>query len=447
MIRKASILSIVLLASPALAATYNLTTNDDWQSVLQSSVAVSDVVNLASGDYYATNGNVAVTGRWVRVVGAGRTSSIVHAATTSRVFNSLVNFNGSGLSLKSLTITGGNVTGNGGGVLAADQARQAKLDDCLVISNSASGEGGGVFSVLVENSEVSFNTAGNGGGGRWVGGSNNLFFANVSSGSGGGTYNGYLTNCVVNCNTSGSIGAAFYAGFLNGGQVVSNNCRVNYGGGFGSGGAIGAYIAWNTAPMGGGTWSGAFTNCIFYANSATGTTGGAASVGSFFSCTFSNNWAKTTGGGLQDGAADSCLFANNYSLGNGSAAYVSILRNCTVVNHTNLSTITINQAANEPCANLLMWNNASNTVVGTNVINCVTNVDPLFLSGTFIPTSTNVVDKGDNTYATWGYDARMSNRVVNAVVDVGAYEVQATDAPAVAAPRRKMWFGLFGGTK
>ena len=445
----ASIIAFLLAASTAFGVnTWNLTTASNWQSVIQTLPFGTNVVNLAAGTYQCTNGQTTVTNGWTTIAGSGTDSCWIVAAPTSRCMGIVGSTltTGNGLTIQDITFTGGNVTGSGGGVSGIDSTHKITAIRCAFLSNSATAYGGGAYELLDTQCRYEFNyCAQYGGGAAYCYGISNLARWNTAGQGGGGLYYGRQTNSLYCCNTGFSIGGGTRDVVLDGCTVVSNWSTAHGGGASGTA-ARDSTFAWNWAPHAGGAYGFTMTNCDIHHNLATNTAGGGAEASTLLGCRVSNNWAKTTGGGLHDGTAESTLFSDNYSLGNGSAEYVSILRNCTVVGHTNATTTTVHGQNSEVNANVLMWGNTSNGIAATtNIIACVTNADPLFVTNTYIPTATNVVDAGVNDYATYALDARGSNRVVNSTVDIGAYEKQATDGtdPNIAS-RRNLLFMLFG---
>ena len=444
-----SILAFGLLASPSFGVyTVKLSTNEDWQSAIQTLPFGTSVVNLAAGTYRCTNDHIKVTNGWTTIAGSGTNSCWIVAAPTSRclaiVGSTLTT--GNGLTIKDITFTGGNVTGRGGGVSGIDSTHKITAIRCAFVSNSATAYGGGAYELLDTQCYYANNyCAQYGGGAAYCYGISNFARWNTAGQGGGGLYFGRQTNSLYCCNTGFSIGGGTRDVVLDGCTVVSNWSNT-YGGGAVGTASRDSTFAWNWAPSAGGANGFTMTNCTIHHNLATNTTGGGTMSCILYGCRVSNNWAKTTGGGLHDGTAESTLFSDNYSLGNGSAAYISVLRNCTIVGHTNTTTATVYGQNNEVNANLLMYGNTSNGIAATtNIVACVTNADPLFLTGTYIPTATNVVDSGVNDYATYAFDARGSNRIVNVTVDVGAYEKQATEGEAPsAASRRRLLFTLLG---
>ena len=445
----ASIAAFCLLSAPAFGVyTVNLSTNEDWQSAIQTLPFGTSVVNLAAGTYRCTNDHIKVTNGWTTIAGSGTNSCWIVAAPTSRclVIVGSTLTTGNGLTIQDITFTGGNVTGSGGGVAGIDGTHLITAIRCAFVSNSATAYGGGAYQLLDTQCYYANNYCTQyGGGAAYCYGISNYARWNVAGQGGGGLYQGRQTNSLYCCNTGFSIGGGTREVILDGCTVVSNWSSA-YGGGAVGTASRDSTFAWNLAPHGGGAYGFTMTNCDIHHNRATNTVGGGVEGSILYGCRVSNNWAMTKGGGQNDGTAESTLFSDNYSLGNGSAAYVCVLRNCTIVGHTNATTSTVHGQANEVNANVLMWGNTLNRIEGTtNVIACVTNADPLFIAGTCVPTATNVVDSGVNDYATYALDARGSNRIVNMTVDIGAYEKQATEGEAPsAAARRRLLFMLLG---
>jgi hypothetical protein len=206
--------------------------------------------------------------------------------------------------LENLRITGGNTTDRGGGIYSHDAT--LTLSNTIVISNSASidgggvciaygsatlvggqiinnkvrgvGEGGGVYiaygSATLDGGQIISNTAWNGGGVRISGntavftqtGSTSIIAHNIITNNGGGVYVGagsvMLKGGQISDNNAGDGGGVFIlsgSATLSGGQILSNTAR--WGGGVHVRGATAAFtqtgastIAYNTTIWGG--WGG-----------------------------------------------------------------------------------------------------------------------------------------------------------------------------------------------
>ena len=131
----------------------------------------ADVIQLGSGIHTLSIAGAGDAGgdldinRDVQIVGMADGSSVVDGSglTGERVF-SVVN---NDATFQHLTITGGNVTGNGGG-LDVGNTSTVVLDHVVVSGNSATGNGGGILSggmLTVTNSTISSNMSDSRGGG------------------------------------------------------------------------------------------------------------------------------------------------------------------------------------------------------------------------------------------------------------------------------------------
>src|SRR5215471_17540797 len=102
----------------------------------------------------------------------------------------------------------GNSAGSGGG------AASATLNDCIITSNSCTADGAGVFQCTLNNSLLTGNT-GNFGGGAFGGTLNNCTLNGNYANSGGGAQSAELNNSIVYFNNAPDGSNA-------------NNCTVNY---------------------------------------------------------------------------------------------------------------------------------------------------------------------------------------------------------------------------
>lgn len=188
-----------------------------------------DVIALPSGTYTLTrtgsddtssNGDLDITNP-VTITGAGADITIIKGNTgwTDRIFHVL---SGKTATLTGVTITGGNLSGSGGGVL---NAGNLTISNTAIISNTASVSGGGLqsnsTSVLtmtasaILTNTANGNTTSDGGGGLYLSGSASATVTNVTlsgnktQGGGGGLYfvssgSITITNGTVMTNTANS---------------------------------------------------------------------------------------------------------------------------------------------------------------------------------------------------------------------------------------------------
>ena len=144
----------------------------------------------------------------------------VDANKQSRVFY----VNAATLSLENMTITGGSISGSGGGLLANNSA-VVSLSNSTVLGNSVGRHGGGLSAhvhstISLSNSTVSGNLAGNSGGGldayssSIVSLSNSTVSGNLTENNGGGLYTYKssisLSNSTVSGNSAGIDGGGLY---------------------------------------------------------------------------------------------------------------------------------------------------------------------------------------------------------------------------------------------
>ena len=490
MIRWLSILLIPLLAVGIALADVNLTTNDDWQSTIQSLPTFTTTVNLAAGTYQCTNTHLYITNAGTILNGAGASSTFILAATTSRVIYA----NATNIQIKNLTISGGNPTDYGGGVRGHGKTL---VDSCTIASNTAA-YGGGLYGCDAINSLICSNRA------------TNKFVLRTDAGGGiSFQFAGqYASNCVVSNNTAADQWAGICSALVDGGpwvkdSIICDNTAARDGGGIaycyatncqilrnkgGSNSGGGCYEGWyynctirsNWAGNGGGGWRAIYKDCDISYNWAGGN-GGGLYHGWATNCTITFNVASNYGGGLYQGSVYGCTVANNQAANGyggifGSvAAYCYIVSNrttgaskngggaggsCTIYSsvfrdnyatgagHDSHNDAIYNctfQNTNAPClvgwasrliANSLIINTQTNLAGTTNVAaNYFTAAAP-FMAGTYIPASpnTNIIDAGNNTYAnngsaTYTLDYLGRNRTVDG--DASGDPAAGTDIGAV----------------
>jgi parallel beta-helix repeat protein len=194
-------------------------------------------------------------------------------------------------------------------------AYMSVLNNCIIVSNSASFGGGAAYSTLNDCS-ISGNRAPNYGSPSYGGGTysctatNCLIAGNYCSNSGGGDCCGTLTACILSNNVVCVIGrvtvavggGSYQNSSLTGHAGMLNNCLVvgnissGYGGGlYFAGGnpatyAINCTVVGNTATnLGGGVYYAAMNNCIIYGNYCAYRS---ASTSNIYAATLSNCWTS-----------------------------------------------------------------------------------------------------------------------------------------------------------
>jgi CSLREA domain-containing protein len=211
----------------------------DCTSTLNTDCTLRDAINHAnanSGQYDyvvfrpSLTGNIALTAGAIPITdavyiyGNGADVNTITAAPSSRIFTVDPNY-GDRVSIFGLTLTGGNVTGNGGAISNVD-ARLGVFDSA-VTGNTASGVGGGIYEKgdynggaydFISRSTLSGNHAGSGGGvyavSSWGYISNSTFSANTTDSlDGGGIHGdfGYLYDDTISGNHAASSGGGVSA--------------------------------------------------------------------------------------------------------------------------------------------------------------------------------------------------------------------------------------------
>lgn len=455
---------LACLAGAALAV--DVTTNDNWQSTIQSATGTT-TVNMAAGTYAATN-TILVPAN-TSVIGTDRTA-ILDGGGTCRV----VIATGPNVKLQGLTIQRGSSTGGGGGVKGFAATSFVYVVDCLIQSNAATyavanQAGGGALWAMLDSCDVIGN------------------HGEICGGFGMGT----ATNCTIKNNWATGYGTVGSGGsFINSGESSLSGCTFVSNRSLASSGTGAIYGKWflqnvvacsNRGSRTIGTTSygqsnvfchnsnsmmvaeGDFlTNCVFDLNVCNSVVSAGKYVGCVFrtnynvvcssygtifeQCVMQGNVGAADPGCTAGGFYDSCVFVSNRNA-NGTyfqGPYLAeALRNCTIIGHTNAATKTAihTRYATSVVANCIVYSNANNLITNSTDANWTN--DPLFQAGTYIPTSTDVVDKANSTYTLTLSDVYGNPRQVpNGSPDIGAVENQ--QAVTTTARKRHLW-NLLGG--
>jgi hypothetical protein len=270
-------------------------------------------------------------------------------------------------------------------------------------------------------------------------------------------------------NTAGGLWLPFNKRnmYVNNCSVTSNQCTGSGGGILNQGTAliISNVISGNVAAQYGGgidTWyAGTISNCLITGNKATGGTsyggqGGGVSVhsgGQIIHCIVSGNETQPAydgnqaarGGGVYvvgDGHVDNCLVVGNgaysrssYGGGISSPDDSAVIQSCTIVD--NYARDEGGGAAGGKIRNTIVCNNTClissqpNYNGGSFVYSCTYpmpsgagNISNAPLMGTdyhLLPGSP-CINVGTNAYVTWDTDLAGAPRIINVIVDMGAYE-------------------------
>ena len=257
------------------------------------------------------------------------------------------------------------------------------ISNCIIASNGAYGDGGGIFGGTANNCTISSNSAR----------------------SGGGTFHCTVNNCTINGNSAIWDGGGGDGGGAS--DCTVNNCRIS------SNGALG----------GGGTCNSTVSNCTIDGN--TSVSGGGTYGGTVNNCTIIHNCAAMIGGGGMNGAdvRNSILDGNYSSMDTPNWTNGSIVYSCTL------------PLPPDP-------GNISN--------------DPAFVGiatgNLHLQPWSPCIDKGSNVYAPIPFDLDGNPRIINGIVDMGAYEWQGglwctfSARPAVPVLGTVVFRSTVGGT-
>ena len=245
-------------------------------------------------------------------------------------------FLGISSNLYNWTFISNSAAGDGGGLYLAGPS--TKLNDCTFLGNSSDGNGGGfcgAYPSLTSASNCTFigNIAVGNGGGAYSAALTNSTVVGNKAGNGGGVY-GTINNCTVNYNVATNNGGGLYVyeqAFTPSvitGCALTNNSALNGGGAYVSSSEIGfsnSVFCGNLATNSGGgidLVSQPVVHCTIVSNLA-GVAGGgvcATAAGCALNyCTVSENSAGVTGGGIYDcSIANSLLSANSAAYGGGA---------------------------------------------------------------------------------------------------------------------------------
>jgi len=218
-----------------------------------------------------------------------------------------------------------------------------------------------------------------------------------AAGNGGGVYcsdyDPVLTNCIITGNSATGDGGGMHRG-------TAKSCTIN-GNSASNGG-------------GGGLYSGNAYACTIQSNSASGY-GGGMRHGTARSCTISDNTASA-GGGMYFGNSYNCIIVKNSASGSGAGMCKGTADNCTLADNNGTYQMYEGSAKNS----ILVGNTYS-----VEVSACYTG-DPLFadaVSGDYhLALGSPCIDAGANAYVSTETDLDGNPRILNGIVDVGAYE-------------------------
>jgi len=418
-----------------------------------------------------TEGELDITGN-VQISTDYDSNLTISGNSASRVFHIE---NGANAVLACLTITGGNLSGtngyDGGGVL---NAGALTISYCTILNNSSSanGNGGGLYnsgSVTIYSSTFSGNQASYGGGisnagELWMDNSNVI--RNSASRSPDSTGGGIL-------NTASSQATISYCHFLGNSS--------SYAGGIGNVGGMliisGSTVSENTSShVGGGIQNSSdgmlvITNCVISGNIVTGVGsqgGGVYNDGTTLTITNStiadNSVGVGSGGGVWNEKGALTLNNATIALNNVGGLYNDDVDATTTLNNTLVADNGSYDVNGSIKANYSLIENTTGATITTDYADSnITGIDPqlgtpvVFSYGTsysylqVIPLvkGSAAIDKGLNALvpSDIGYDQRNAARIINDIVDIGAFEFENTPPTVTVAIDESGVTGLTGTLK
>jgi len=319
--------------------------------------------------------------------------------------------------LNNCTLIGNSASENGGG------AAYCMMTNCVLVANSANGlEGGGVDGSTLESCTLSNNSAGQWGGNAYGSTLNNCLVTGGATFRGGGANNCTLNNCIISNNLAYySEGGGAESCTLSNCVVIANSAGDTGGGANGST-LINCSIINNGAPYGGGVNGCVLTNCTLTGNVMNDPyvgAGGAANGSFLFNCLLTGNASVLGGGGASQSTLVNCTVVGNSALTSGGGVDSSSLTNCIVYYNTAPA------GANYSGSNNFNYC-CTTPLPSSGVGNFIT--PPLFANqagGNFrLYPGSPCINTGNNAAVSGVADLDGNVRIVNGVVDIGAYEFQ-----------------------
>jgi len=342
-----------------------------------------DTVHITNGTYLLISEIVVASSITIESVNGADMTIIDGGGGGGGGGNRCFNLGDSACVVSGLTITNGNVSGDGGGVYCT--STNPLVNNCVITGNRvrSGGSGGGMYYGTANNCEITGNRAAGGSGGK-----------------GGGMRLGTANNCTISGNmatggTSGATGGGVHSG-------TANNC----------------VISGNTAYSSGGMHSGTANNCVISSNTATGGMGGGMRSGIANNCTITGN-AAISSGGVRGGKANNCIIWYNTAGADNNDVFSGIQ------NHTCSPDVVDGVSGNITNAPSFVDQSGSNYRLAFNSF---------------------CIDAGTNGLVVGSTDLDGAPRIVGANVDMGAYEYDVATADSDGDGMTDGWEALYFGS-
>lgn len=195
----------------------------------------------------------------------------------------------------------------GGGVFCEPNA---VITNCIIMSNYAHAEGGGVRGGMIYGTIITSNNANNGGGAANCSIFNSTISSNRAVNNGGGIDSGLAEDCFFTGNNANLGGAASRSTMRR--CTISKNTATGLGGGTYDVTATETRYSNNSANSGGGAdYVSKLSNCLIVGNEAN--VGGGIYSTSVTNCTIVQNFAYTSAGGVYAGTIRNSIVMDNYA--------------------------------------------------------------------------------------------------------------------------------------
>lgn len=230
-------------------------------------------------------------------------------------------------------------------------------------------------------------------------------------------------------------GAYMTGGSLSNCWIVGNVATSGFGGGVKGGTLYDCQILNNlTSSGGGGVYQSSLFDCTLSGNVSL-IDGGGAYDAALTRCQITGNTASNLAGGVFAGTMGNCLVRDNTSVGAVGGAFVVSISNCTIIGN---SASNVGGVAYCTVQNSIVYDNTDlagnpNLLGGTNIFSCIwpnpggagniTN-NPRFetVGSALLATNSPCINAGSNTHAANPLDLGKRTRIVDGIVDMGAYE-------------------------
>lgn len=236
--------------------------------------------------------------------------------------------------------------------------------------------------------------------------------------SGGGAFceaSAVLSNCVLTLNSASRYGGGCSSGTLYN-SVLAGNYAVYRGGGAAGATLNDCILTNNNASSGGGADQSVLNRCVLTGNGSGTTAGGGAYQCVLNNCLLKGNWAANYGGGSYYCTLNNCILNSNRAGYYGGNSSRDTLNNCITFDPDPYNS-PVYSTGNYSCLNFPPdWG------VGN-----ITN-NPQFVNanaGNYrLAAGSPCIDRGNNAYVQGTADMDGNPRILNGIVDMGAYEFQ-----------------------